>query len=82
MTNNGRTGLPDPDMFAIKAAAKTLFGGMRGVEGIGIGDRALRVYVRSADVAENLPKEFQGVRVDVIVTGRIIAYDDEGGGGQ
>jgi hypothetical protein len=82
MTNNGRTGLPDPDMFAIKAAAKATFGGMRGVEGIGIGDRALRVYVLSADVAENLPKEFQGVRVDIIVTGKIIAYDNEGGGGQ
>lgn len=82
MNNNGRTELGAPDMFAIKAAAKASFGGLRGVEGIGIGDRALRVYVLSADVAENLPKEFQGVRVDVIVTGRITAYENEEEGGE
>lgn len=77
MKYNGQSGLPD--MWAIKAAAKAQFGGMRGVEGIGIGDRALRVYVTSQDVVENLPTEFQGVRVDFVVTGPIKAYDDEEG---
>lgn len=77
MNHNGQSGLPNPDMRAIKAAAKVQFGGMRGVEGIGIGDRVLRVYVLTPDVAENLPKEFQGVRVDFVVTGPITAYDGE-----
>lgn len=79
MNYNGQSGIPNPDMRAIKAAAKSQFGGMRGVEGIGIGDRALRVYVRSQDVADNLPREFQGVRVDFIVTGPITAYDRQEG---
>jgi hypothetical protein len=77
MNHSGDSGNPKPDMRAIKAAAKSQFGGMRGVEGIGIGDRALRVYVRSQDVADDLPKEFQGVRVDFVVTGPITAYDNE-----
>src|ERR671938_15641 len=77
MNNTGQSGVPNPDMRTIKAAAKSVFGGMRGVEGIGIGDRALRVYIRSLEVADNLPKEFQGVRVECIVTGPITAYDTE-----
>lgn len=63
----------NPDMSAIKAAAKRRFSHIDGVEGIGIGDRALRIYVRTEAVAKNLPEEFEGVRIDYIVTGEIIA---------
>jgi hypothetical protein len=71
MNRENESNKSNPDMRAIKAAAKSLFGNMRGVEGIGIGDRVLRIYVRTEDVAKDLPKVFQGVRVDYIVTGEI-----------
>jgi hypothetical protein len=75
MSRSNESGESNPDMRAVKAAAKIQFANVDGVEGIGIGDRALRVYVRSEDVAKDLPKEFQGVRVDYVVTGKITLYD-------
>lgn len=77
MNHNDEPSKSNPDMRAIKAAAKSQFGNIRGVEGIGIGDRALRVYVRTEEVTKDIPKEFQGVRVDFIVTGEIKAYGDK-----
>lgn len=65
----------NPDMLAIKAAAKRYFGTLDGVEGIGIGDQRLRVYIRTEHVAKDLPREFQGVPIDYIVTGEIRLYD-------
>lgn len=64
----------NPDMLAIKAAAKHYFGSLDGVEGIGIGDQRLRVYLRTEQVAKDLPREFQGVPIDYIVTGEIRFY--------
>jgi hypothetical protein len=74
MNYNNESGLPNPDLRAVKATAKKLYGNLEGVEGIGIGDRALRIYVRTEEVAKNLPKEIQGVEVVYIVTGQISAY--------
>lgn len=80
MSRSNESGESNPDMRAIKAAAKIRFANVDGVEGVGIGDRALRVYVRSEEVAEDMPKEFQGVRIDYVVTGKITLYgaDDKG----
>jgi len=61
------------DLKAVKSEAMRKFGAMEGVEGFGIGDRVLRIYVRHASVKEMLPREFQGVPVEIIVTGDIIA---------
>ncbi len=61
------------DMRSIKAAAREEFGNVQGVEGIGIGDGSLRVYVRNAEVCERLPCRFRGVRVDFVVAGDISA---------
>lgn len=63
----------DPDMRAIKAAAKSQFGHVRGVQGFGIGDRALRIYVTDARVKAHLPANFRGVPVVFVVTGEISA---------
>jgi hypothetical protein len=60
-----------PDMRAVKAAANVQFGHIPGVEGFGIGDDRLRVYVDNAAVRDQLPLEFQGVPLDLIVTGPI-----------
>lgn len=57
----------------VKAAAKDQFGRQPGVLGFGLGERSLRIYVRSAEVCAQLPNEFQGIPVDCIVTGNISA---------
>lgn len=77
MSHRNESDESGPDMRAVKAAAKSKLGRLDGVEGIGIGDRALRVYVRTDEVARHLPKEFQGVRIDYIVTGEITLYGDD-----
>lgn len=80
MSLGNEHGESSPDMRAVKAAAKIRFRDVDGVEGVGIGDRALRVYVRTDEVSKDLPREFQGVRVDYIVTGEIKLYGDDAGG--
>jgi hypothetical protein len=62
-----------PDLRAVKAAAKSRFGGVRGVQGFGIGDGSLRVYIRTPEVRKRLPNKFQGVPVDFVVVGDIVA---------
>jgi hypothetical protein len=59
------------DLEAIKSAAIQRFGDLPGVEGIGIGDQSLRIYVRNSEVLKHLPQQFQGVPIEFIVTGDI-----------
>lgn len=67
-----------PDMRAIKAKAKERFGKLAGVQGFGIGDSVLRVYVKSkASVEDRVPTRFQGVPVNLIVTGDIAARSNK-----
>ena len=53
--------------------AKSQFGDLDGVVGFGIGDHVLRIYVRNSKVRERLPTSFQGVPVEVVVTGDVSA---------
>lgn len=62
----------DLNMAAIKAAAKRELD-REGVEGFGIGDRSLRIYVRDADTGRRLPSTFRGVDVEFVVTGDLKA---------
>jgi len=55
-----------------KAAAKEELRGIQGVEGVGIGDGGLRVYVLTPDVAARVPPELLGVPVECIVSGAIV----------
>lgn len=55
-----------------KAAAREELRPIPGVEGIGIGEGTLRVYVHSADVASLVPPELLGVPVECIVTGSVV----------
>ncbi|XHX79162.1 MAG: hypothetical protein RBJ76_04295 [Stenomitos frigidus ULC029] len=64
----------EPDMRAIKAAAKIEFGHISEIIGFGVGNRILNVYASNAKVQERLPTHFQGVLINVIVTG-IISSD-------
>ena len=58
-----------------KHAAKRDFGDMPGVEGIGIGDGVLRVYVRDANVIEQLPRSCEDVDLEFVVTGDVSTSD-------
>lgn len=61
------------DLRKVKDDARREFGGVGGVEGFGIGDGRLRIYVRHADVRQQLPDVFEGVAVDCEVVGEITA---------
>jgi hypothetical protein len=61
------------DMKALKAAAKQELDRFDGIEGFGIGDRSLRVYVRDADAGGRLPKTFHGIEIECVVTGDVKA---------
>ncbi|HZO89601.1 MAG TPA: hypothetical protein VFB38_14835 [Chthonomonadaceae bacterium] len=63
-----------PDLRAVKAAAQSQFGQIPGIEGFGIGDGTLGIYVRNAEVRNQLPHEYQGVPVEFVITGDIEAY--------
>jgi hypothetical protein len=62
-----------PELAAVKARAKRAWGDLDGVEGFGIGDGVLRVYVRDAGVARRLDDTFDGVAVDFVPVGDIEA---------
>lgn len=49
-----------------------------GVEGIGIGDGCLRVYVHARVASGDLPTEVDGVRVECIEVGSITALPADG----
>lgn len=59
------------DIRAIKADAKRDFGWIPGVLGIGIGRNSLRIYIHDSNVQNKLPKNFEGVQLDFVVTGDI-----------
>jgi hypothetical protein len=61
------------DLRALKAEARSQFGQVPGVEGFGIGDRTLRIYVRDNDVRKHLPTELRGVPLEIVVTGDVSA---------
>lgn len=66
---------PDPQsrLRVVKSHAREQLGGLEGVQGFGIGDRVLRVYVRSAAVKRRLPDTFEGVPVECVEVGDVEA---------
>jgi hypothetical protein len=64
--------MPTPDQLRdAKASAKQAFLGMPGFEGVGIGDGVLRVYVRDASVIDQLPRSWENVGIEFVITGEI-----------
>lgn len=61
----------EPDLQSVKAAAKRQFGSVPGVEGLGLGENSLHIYVGDEEVGKQLPSEFRGVPVEIVVTGPI-----------
>jgi hypothetical protein len=64
---------PIQELEAAKAVASSQFGNVQGVEGFGIGDDTIRIYVRNPEVRKQLPEQVRGVPVDCVVTGNISA---------
>ena len=60
-----------------KATAKAALRSIEGIQGFGIGDQTVRVYVRDTAVARQLPSEIAGVTVECVVVGDISATDDD-----
>ena len=59
---------------AAKERTKELVLGIDGVQGVGIGDGTIRVYVRNADVAASCPETVDGVPVEPVIVGDFTAY--------
>jgi len=64
------------DLKALKTLLKAEFCGIDGVQGIGIGDQCLRVYVRNHALEQKLPHMFHGIPLEFVVTGSVSALHD------
>lgn len=65
------------ELRAAKKAARAAFEHIEGVEGVGIGDDVIRAYIRSPGVRKTLPVEIEGIPVECVVVGEIVATPDE-----
>ncbi len=69
---------PQPSPDALRRAKTRvkdeLLTAIDGIEGVGLGDGVVRVYVRDEDVARQLPAEIDGVGLESVVVGEITAY--------
>ncbi|HEX9983013.1 MAG TPA: hypothetical protein VGF69_07105 [Thermoanaerobaculia bacterium] len=63
------------ELRAAKSAAKAAFSEIEGVQGFGIGDNVVRAYVRNEAVASALPEEIDGVPLECVVVGEIVAAE-------
>jgi hypothetical protein len=61
------------NLVSVKAAAKREFGSVPGVQGFGIGADSLRIYVQNPGVRAHMPSSFQGVPVQYVVVGDVVA---------
>lgn len=55
----------------LKKALSAELKDVQGVQGFGIGQNVLRVYIQNEAVKEHLPKEFHGVRIEFVLSGEI-----------
>ena len=61
------------ELRAVKRAAKEQFGHVAGIEGFGIGEHVIRIYVSNLGILSSLPKIYQGVPIDYVLTEDIVA---------
>jgi len=65
---------------ALLAAKKRFwkrFGSRKDVEGVGISEDHLRVYVRNAKAASGLPKKLDDIWLEPVITGKIVAAEED-----
>ena len=54
----------------VKESYKRQLLGMEGVEGVGVGEDAIIVFIEDATVIEGIPKELEGIPVRTVVSGK------------
>jgi len=57
-----------------KRHARDLLLSLDGVQGVGVGDGTVRVYLRDATVAHSLPGAVDGIPLEPVVVGDVITY--------
>jgi len=67
----------EQDLPIIKKAVKQKFQHLTGVEGFGIGDNVINIYVSNSEVVKQLPNSFQGIPLNCIKTGMIDALNTQ-----
>lgn len=61
------------ELKEVKKKAKKELGQIPGVQGFGLGDGTLRVYVRNSETKKKVPHKFHDVEVECVVEGDIVA---------
>jgi hypothetical protein len=74
-----KKGQRQKDWQEIKAEAKKLYGNIPGVEGFGIGDDSLLIYIQDSEVQKDFTKEkmsqiSEGSKFEFIITGKISGH--------
>jgi hypothetical protein len=64
---------PSKRLREAKRNAHSVVMPIEGVEGLGIGDGTIRVYVRDGSVARILPGAIDGVPIEAVVVGEVTA---------
>ena len=65
------------DLLTVKKAAKKEFQNLAGIEGVGIGDGVIKIYVSNSEVVKQLPSTFQGIPLNFVITGIIEALNPQ-----
>lgn len=65
---------PPERLHEAKQRARALVMPIEGVQGLGIGDGTIRVYVRDRLVVPSLPADVDGVPVEPVVVGEVTTY--------
>jgi hypothetical protein len=60
------------ELLRARDDAERRFGHLPGVQGFGVGDAVIRVYVRDAEAAAQIPRSLDGVPVEVVRVGEIV----------
>lgn len=60
---------------AAKARARDRWSDVDGVQGVGIGDGCVRLYVRSPDVLDPRPTDVDGITVELVTVGEVTTRD-------
>jgi len=65
---------PSERLRDAKQRARVLVMPIDGVQGLGIGDGTIRVYIRDEAVTHSLPADVDGVPIEPVVVGDVIAH--------
>lgn len=74
MGNEEKTSNSKHNIVATKKAAMLQYKDLSGVEGFGIGDEVINVYISDEEVIKRLPATFENIPLRFIKSGVIKAY--------